>query len=69
MVRELADEFRTRDIPCDVIHLDIDHMDGYRLFTWDPQGFSDPQTLLSELRSNGFRVVTIIDPGVKIDPD
>ena len=69
MVRDLADEFRTRDIPCDVIHLDIDHMDGYRVFTWDPQGFSDPQTLLSELRSNGFRVVTIIDPGVKIDPD
>src|SRR6266516_1439788 len=69
MVRELAAEFRTRDIPCDVIHLDIDHMDGYRVFTWDPQSFSDPQALLGDLRRDGFLVVTIVDPGVKSDPD
>src|SRR5262245_19973084 len=28
MVREVAAEFRTRDLPCDVIHFDIDHMRG-----------------------------------------
>ena len=69
MVRELAAEFRTRDLPCDAIHLDIDYMDGYRVFTWNPQGFPDPQGLISDLRRDGFRVVTIIDPGVKSDPD
>jgi alpha-glucosidase len=69
MIRELTAEFRTRDIPCDVIHLDIDHMDGYRVFTWDPQSFSDPQALVGDLRRDGFRIVTIIDPGVKSDPD
>jgi alpha-glucosidase len=68
-VRELAAEFRTRDIPCDVIHLDIGYMDGYRVFTWNPQGFPDPQALLDDLHQDGFRVVTIIDPGVKIDPN
>ena len=69
MVRELAAEFRTRDIPCDAIHLDIDYMNGYRVFTWNPQGFPDPQTMIDDLRRDGFRIVTIIDPGVKSDPD
>ncbi len=69
MVRELAAEFRARDIPCDVIHLDIDYMDGYRVFTWDTRGFPDPQKLIGDLRRDGFRVVTIVDPGVKSDPD
>lgn len=69
VVRELAAEFRNRDIPCDVIHLDIGYMDGYRVFTWDPQRFPDPQALLADLRQAHFRTVAIIDPGVKIDPD
>ncbi len=68
-MRELASEFRTRDIPCDAIHLDIDYMNGYRVFTWNPQGFPNPQPLLADLDHDGFHVVTIIDPGVKIDPD
>ncbi len=66
-VRHLALEFRARRIPCDVIHLDIDHMDGYRDFTWDKQNFPNPKGLLAQLRAWGFRVVTIVDAGVKID--
>jgi len=42
-------------------------MDGYRVFTWDPERFPDPLRLLSELRAQGFRVITTVDPGVKID--
>jgi len=69
LVRELAAEFRVRDIPCDTIHLDIDYMDGYRVFTWDPQRIPDPRKLIGDLRRSGFHIVTIIDPGVKIDAD
>ncbi len=68
-VRELADTFRTHDIPCDVIHFDIDYMRGYRVFTWDPDRFPNPPQLLADLRENHFRTVAIIDPGVKTDPD
>ncbi|HEX2728213.1 MAG TPA: glycoside hydrolase family 31 protein [Rubrobacteraceae bacterium] len=68
-VRELAREFRDRDIPCDVIFLDIDYMDGYRVFTWDKDRFPEPAKLISDLREQGFRVVTIVDPGVKTDED
>lgn len=69
IVRELAAEFRNRRIPCDVIHLDIDYMQGYRVFTWHQQRFSDPKALISDLKENGFRIVTIVDPGVKHEPE
>lgn len=69
VVRELAREFRQRRIPCDVIHLDIDYMDGYRVFTWSPQRFSQPKKLIGDLAQAGFKTVTIIDPGVKYEPE
>ncbi len=68
-VRELASEFRQRDISCDVIHLDIDYMDGYRVFTWNQERFPAPKQLLDELHEAGFHVVSIVDPGVKVDTD
>ncbi len=66
-MREIARGFRERKIPADVIYLDIDYMDGYRVFTWDRKGFPDPPKLLRDLREDGFRTVLIIDPGVKVD--
>lgn len=68
-VRDVAATLRAHDLPCDVIHMDIDHMRGYRVFTWNTEQFPEPAALLHDLRRQGFRVVTIIDPGVKIDPD
>jgi alpha-glucosidase len=66
-VANLAAEFRRRDVPADVIHLDIDYMDGYRVFTWHPTRFPRPKALLDSLARQGFKVVTIVDPGVKQD--
>jgi alpha-glucosidase len=66
-LRAIAAEFRARSIPCDVLYLDIDYMDGYRVFTWDAERFPDPAGLIAELGEQGFRVVTIVDPGVKVD--
>jgi alpha-glucosidase len=68
-VREVARNFREKDIPCDVIYLDIHYMDGYRVFTWDEERFPEPEKLIADLREQGFRVVTIVDPGVKTDED
>ncbi|MCX7903585.1 MAG: glycoside hydrolase family 31 protein [Caloramator sp.] len=66
-VLEIAKTFRDKDIPCDVIHLDIDYMDGYRVFTWDKVAFNNHRGMIKELKDMGFKVVTIIDPGVKKD--
>lgn len=68
-VREVADEFRKREIPCDALYLDIDYMDGYRCFTWSKQYFPDPRKMISDLAADGFKTVVMIDPGIKVDPD
>lgn len=64
---EVAESFREKGIPCDTLYLDIDYMDGYRVFTWDKDRFKNPEEMLQRLKNMGFKVVTIIDPGVKVD--
>ncbi len=66
-VREVAAGFRARNIPCDTIWLDIDYMDGYRCFTFDPVKFPDPVGLVNDLHAQGYKVVSMIDPGIKVD--
>jgi len=66
-VREIADSFRQRQIPCDVIWLDIDYMDGFRIFSFDKSLFPDPKGLNDYLHASGFKSIWMIDPGVKYD--
>jgi alpha-glucosidase len=66
-VMALANKFRDKEIPCDVIYLDIHYMDGYRVFTWHPDRFPQPKKMLDELKNMGFKIVVIIDPGIKVD--
>lgn len=64
---EIANNFREKGIPCDTLYLDIDYMDGYRVFTWNNERFNNLEEMIKKLNSMGFKVVTIIDPGVKVD--
>lgn len=64
-VRELVDTFREKRLPLDVVHLDIDYMDGYKVFTWDPARFPDPARLANDLREQGVRLVVISEPSLK----
>ena len=68
-VNELAATFREKRIPCDAIHLDIHHMKQYQSLTWDREAFPDPPGMISRLGEQGFKVVTIVDPGIRINPD
>ncbi|MFD2614897.1 glycoside hydrolase family 31 protein [Paenibacillus gansuensis] len=67
-VMDLARTFREKNIPCDVIYLDIHYMDEYRVFTFDKTRFPNPQQMMKDLREMGIRIVPIVDPGVKQDP-
>jgi alpha-glucosidase len=67
-VREVAEEFRKRGIPCDVLWMDIDYMDAFKVFTFDRKGFGDPVGLNAYLHQLGFKTVYMIDPGVKAQP-
>ncbi|CAA0838272.1 heteroglycan glucosidase 1 [Striga hermonthica] len=64
-VREIARTFREKGIPCDVIWMDIDYMDGFRCFTFDKERFSDPKSLVDDLHNNGFKAIWMLDPGIK----
>ena len=68
-VMEIADTFREKKIPCDVIWMDIDYMQGYRVFTFDSIRFPKPKTLNDNLHKKGFKAVYMIDPGVKVDKE
>jgi len=64
-VRNLADTFRLKRVPADVLWLDIHYQDGYKPFTWDRERFPDPAGMIRDLRAKGFRTVTIVDPHPK----
>lgn len=64
-VKEVVNEFRARKLPADVIWMDIDYMDEYRVFTFDKEQFPDPKGLNDWLDTKGFSNVWMIDPGVK----
>jgi alpha-glucosidase len=66
-VHEIAGGFRSQGIPCDTIWLDIDYMDGYRCFTFDKERFPDPASLAKDLHKQNFKLVAMIDPGLKVD--
>lgn len=67
-VYEIAREFRTRRIPCDVIYLDIDYEQDHKSFTVDRQKFPAFEKMIGDLGQQGFKVISIVDPHLKKEP-
>jgi alpha-glucosidase len=67
-ILEIGHTYRERRIPCDVLWLDIGHMDGYRVFTWDDVKFPDVDGMVRSMGAEKLRLGTIVDPGVKAEP-
>lgn len=63
-LREIIDRYEGTT-KVEAVYLDIDYMDNYRLFTWNREKFSDKA--LQNLHNKGIRVVTIVNPSVKLD--
>ncbi|WP_370087827.1 glycoside hydrolase family 31 protein [Ekhidna sp.] len=68
-VLDVAKKFRDKDIPADVIVLDIHYMDQYKIFSWDKERFPNPAKMIEHLKEMGFEVVVICDPGIKNEDD
>jgi alpha-glucosidase len=66
-VLKIAKTFRQKKIPADVMYCDIDYMEGFKIFTWNKKTFAYPQAMMNELKAMGFHLVTIVDPGIKIE--
>lgn len=67
-VQEIAKEFRNRKIPCDTLVIDMDYMDGFRVFTVAKDRFPNFEKLLRDLATENFKVVSSVNPGLKEDP-
>ncbi|NWY93494.1 GANAB glucosidase, partial [Loxia curvirostra] len=59
--------FEEHELPLDVLWLDIEHADGKRYFTWDPAKFPNPRGVLERLAAGKRRMVSIVDPHIKVD--
>ena len=66
-VLDIANGFRLREIPADVMHIDVEYMNGYRVFTFDPQTFPDPAGLDASLDAIGFQTVWNVSPTIKVE--
>jgi alpha-glucosidase len=65
---EVAEHLRKDSIPADVVYCDIDYMDHYKIFTWNKETFPDPKGMIDKLKAMDFHLVTIVDPGIKVEP-
>lgn len=65
---EVASRFRQEGIPADGLWFDIQHLRGFRSFTWDSTGFPNPAGLIAGLAQQGFKSTVIVDPAVKAEP-
>lgn len=66
-VLNLATSFREKKFPLDVLYLDIHYMDAYKVFTWHPERFKQPASMVEQLRKMGINTAVIIDPGIKVE--
>ncbi|KAL6639122.1 hypothetical protein ACP70R_022852 [Stipagrostis hirtigluma subsp. patula] len=64
-VLKVVRTFREKGIPCDVVWMDIDYMDGFRCFTFDSTRFPDPKSMVEDLHSIGCKAIWMLDPGIK----
>ncbi len=65
-VMNIAGEY-LKTVPVSALYLDIDYMDGYKLFTWNSRIFGDPPRMIRELHGMGIRTIAIMDPGLKAE--
>ncbi|MEU5061188.1 MULTISPECIES: glycoside hydrolase family 31 protein [unclassified Streptomyces] len=66
-VRRIVAGYRERGLPLDAVHLDIDHLDAFQVFTVDQETYPGLPRLAEDLRRDGVRLVSIVDPAVKAE--
>jgi len=60
--REVANEFRKRKIPCDIIYQDIGWTEFLQDFEWRKNNYQNPTAMLKDLGDQGFKMIVSQDP-------
>lgn len=63
----IAEGYRKRGIPCDIIYQDIGWTEHLQDFEWRKGNYQHPKKMLSTLKEQGFKVVVSQDPVVSQD--
>ena len=66
-MQEIREKSKEYGLPIDYIHLDIDYMDHYKVYTVSDSYLSDLRKLSEDFRKDGIGLITIIDPAVKLE--
>ncbi|MGW1598154.1 glycoside hydrolase family 31 protein [Streptomyces sp. NPDC002343] len=67
-VRRTVAGYQERGLPLDAVHLGTDHLEGHRVFSVDQERFPKLPVLAEELRRDGIRLVSVVEPAVRAEP-
>ncbi|MFB7572514.1 glycoside hydrolase family 31 protein [Streptomyces sp. NPDC056165] len=67
-VRRIVAGYHEHELPLDAVHLDTDHHDAHQVFTVDEDRFPKLPVLAEELRRDGIRLVSVVEPAVRAAP-
>lgn len=66
-IENVVNGYKNAGIPLDAVYLDIDYMQDFKDFTVDEGKYPDFESFVADMKSQGVRLVPIIDAGVKIE--
>ncbi|MET9505331.1 glycoside hydrolase family 31 protein [Streptomyces sp. NPDC006622] len=67
-VRRVVAGYQEHDLPLDVVHVDVGPSDGRQVFAVDQERFAKLSVLAEELRRDGVRLVSQVEPTVRAAP-
>ncbi|XP_048561442.1 alpha-xylosidase 1-like [Triticum urartu] len=69
VVEDVVENYRSAQIPLDVIWNDDDHMDARKDFTLSPVNYPRPKLLafLDKIHARGMKYIVLIDPGINVN--
>lgn len=62
LAREVAAEFRKKQIPCDIIYQDIGWTQHLQDFEWRKENYTNPKGMVEDLATQGFKMIVSQDP-------
>lgn len=62
LTREIAQAYREKQIPCDIIYQDIGWTQYLQDFNWKEGNYNDPVRMIEDLESDGFKLIVSQDP-------
>ena len=62
LTRSIAQGYRDRKIPCDIIYQDIGWTTHLQDFKWNSKAYENPRGMVSDLAKMGFKIIVSQDP-------